>query len=142
MFLHFSAGIDGHEIVSDIEDAYNKYIKFDLTSFICLVCKEKHDGTFQGAKNHLKFRHKHISIGLSNYAEKTMRNIFTFDKTARTFICPLCSNQFRGSMFNAKDHLASRHKEVAFKLGLIEDVENGRRMKRDKQKNNDLTWIN
>jgi hypothetical protein len=127
-----------YKIVKEIEGACNQFIKFEIGKFKCLVChnQKRYEGSRKQAMEHLKKFHFEIAEELLQECNEGTKKLFIFNKPARNFICLFCNNQFRGSLFNAKDHVASRHKDVAFKLGFMEETEARRKLKLQKHPKN------
>lgn len=123
---------DPHEIVNIVEEAHNEYIKYNVGNFYCLVCddKQRHEGSKFQAKVHIENFHQHIAANLETKNNESIKKLFVFNKSKRTFLCLFCNRQFRGSLFNAKDHVSSKHKEIAFKLGILGEMKARKQLKR------------
>lgn len=63
-----------------------------------------------------------------------MKKICKFP-TNKTYICLLCNDGklLKGSMYNAKDHIAAAHEEIAAELGVLESYR-ARLSKRNRQR--------
>lgn len=110
---------------------YDEYIKLEIGAFYCLICKDNRrcDGSITNAKEHLKINHAKIADQLQDETNKKIKDLFSFHTPTRTFVCSFCNKSYKGSLFNAKDHVASRHKDIALKLGFLEEQEARKQLK-------------
>lgn len=123
-----------YDIVNEIEGVYKQYIVYEIGKFYCLVCNDetRYEGSSIHAREHIKLFHTHIADQIRVESNEKIKKLFAFNKSARTFLCLFCNHEFRGSLFNAKDHVASKHKEIAFQLGFLEEQEARKQFKKTK----------